>query len=251
MPYKFDYKISFIYNETKNSHSYKTDDIMAIDLGVNNLATIITRYNRPIIVDGKFLKSKNRYFNKKISVLQSIITKGKKDLKNIDKSIFQRLSIWYSRRDNYIRNFLHKSAKRIIDIALTREIKKIVIGYNRGWKQNCSMGRKNNEKFYSIPHLKLLEYIKYRALKNGIEILEQEESYTSKCDALGLEDIKKHTNYKGKRVKRGLFQSSIGKLINADVNGALNILRKSVSCNSLISEIAGRGFVFQPLRVYI
>ena len=134
---------------------------------------------------------------------------------------------------------------------MTRGIKKIVIGYNRGWKQNCNMGRKNNEKFYSIPHLKLLEYIKYRALKNGIEVLEQEESYTSKCDALGLEEIKKHKTYRGKRVKRGLFQSSIGKLINADVNGALNILRKSVSCNSLILEIAGRGFVFQPLRVYI
>ena len=128
LPYKFDYKISFIYNEFENSNPYKTDDIMAIDLGVNNLATIITRYNRPIIVDGKSLKSKNRYFNKKISVLQSTITKGKKDLKNIDKSIFKRLSIWYSRRDNYIKNFLHKSAKRIIDIALTRGIKKIVIG---------------------------------------------------------------------------------------------------------------------------
>jgi putative transposase len=112
------------------------------------------------------------------------------------------------------------------------------------------MGRKNNEKFLSIPHSKLIQYIKYRAELNGIEVILHEESYTSKCDALALEPVKKHTRYLGKRINRGLFQSSTGKLINADVNGALNILRKSVSGDSLIKEIIGRRAVFRPVRIY-
>ena len=252
LPYKPHYKISFVYSDgDRNYNHYQTDDIMAIDFGIDNLATIITRYDKPLILDGKSLKSKNTYFNKRISVLQSSIMKGKSPKENKNGPLFKKLNIWQSRRQNYIKDYLHKTATKIINIAIEKGIKTIVVGYNKKWKQECNLGRKNNEKFLSIPHSQLLQYIKYKAIQHKIEVIETEESYTSKCDALALEPIQKQEKYLGKRVKRGLFQSSIGKLINADVNGALNILRKSVACDSLIQEIAGRGLVFQPVRVYI
>jgi len=125
-------------------------------------------------------------------------------------------------------------------------------------EKKCNLGRKNNEKFLSIPHSKLLNYIKYKAVQHKIEIIETEESYTSKADALALDNIPVYNKdtpvkhkFSGKRFCRGLYKSSIGKLINADVNGALNILRKSVACDSLIEEITGRGLVFQPSRVFV
>jgi IS605 OrfB family transposase len=182
--------------------------------------------------------------------LLSSITKGKNP-KEWQKENFKRLNIWYQRRDNYIKDYLHKTATKIINTAIEKGIKTIAVGYNKLWKNKCNIGRKNNEKFLSISHSKLLQYIKYKAAQHKIEVIETKESYTSKCDALALEPIQKHEKYLGKRIKRGIFQSSIGRLINADVNGALNILRKSVACDSLIREIAGRGLVFQPVRVYI
>ncbi len=251
LPYKPYYKISFVYSDgDSNYNHYQTDDIMAIDFGIDNLATIVTRYDKPLIIDGKSLKSKNRYFNKMVSVLSSSIKRGTQSNKWKNKEP-RRVKMWYARRANYIKDYLHKASKRVIDIAIEKGIKKIVVGYNKGWKQECNLGRKNNEKFLSIPHAKLLQYIKYKATQHKIEVVEVEESYTSKCDALALEPMQKHKKYLGKRVKRGLFQSSVGKLINADVNGALNILRKSVACDSLIQEIASRGLVFQPVRVHI
>ncbi len=251
LPYKPYYKISFVYSDgDKNYNHYTTDDIMAIDLGIDNLATIVTRYDKPIIVDGKSLKSKNRYFNKMVSILSSTIKKNTKSNEWKNKEP-RRIKIWYVRRENYVKDYLHKAATKIINIAIEKGIKTIVVGYNKKWKEKCNLGRKNNEKFLSIPHSKLLNYIKYKASQHKIEVVEVEESYTSKCDALALEPIGKHEEYLGKRLIRGLFQSSIGKLINADVNGALNILRKSVACDSLIKEIASRGLVFQPVRVYV
>ncbi len=252
LPFKPYYKISFVYSDgDRNYNHYHTDDIMGIDFGIDNLATIVTRYDKPLIFDGKSLKSKNRYFNKKISVLQSSITKGKSPKENKNAPRFKKLNFWYARRDNYVKDYLHKTAMKIINIAIEKGIKTIAIGYNKEWKQKCNLGRKNNEQFLSIPHSKLLQYIKYKAMPHKIKVIETEESYTSKCDALALEAMQKQKRYLGKRVKRGLFQSSIGKLINADVNGALNILRKSVACDSLIEEIAGRGLVFQPVRIHI
>lgn len=251
LPYKPYCKISFVYSDgDKNYNHYATDDIMAIDLGIDNLATIVTRYDKPIIVDGKSLKSKNRYFNKMVSILSSTIKKNTKSNEWKNKEP-RRIKIWYVRRENYVKDYLHKAATKIINIAIEKGIKTIVVGYNKKWKKKCNLGRKNNEKFLSIPHSKLLNYIKYKASQHKIEVVEVEESYTSKCDALALEPIGKHEEYLGKRLIRGLFQSSIGKLINADVNGALNILRKSVACDSLVKEITGRGLVFQPVRVYV
>ena len=126
--------------------------------------------------------------------------------------------------------------------------KNIIVGYNKEWKQEVSLGKVNNQKFVQMPYLKLVEQLKYKGEEVGIQVILNEESYTSKCDSLALEELKQHKSYLGKRIKRGLFQSSVGKIINADVNAAINIMRKVVD-DSLVKEIINRGLVFNPVNV--
>ena len=115
----------------------------------------------------------------------------------------------------------------VVNKMVSIEIGNIVVGYNKGWKDSINIGRRNNQTFVQMSFDRFIEYLKYKCEMVGINLIIHEESHTSKCDALALEDVKQHDTYLGKRVKRGLFQSSIGKLINADVNDLLNILRKS------------------------
>ena len=134
---------------------------------------------------------------------------------------------------------------------ITNKIGNLVVGYNKGWKDSINIGKRNNQTFVNISYDKLLKYLKYKCEMSGIKFILSEESYTSKCDGLAGEEIGKHETYLGKRIRRGLFQSSIGKLINADVNGALNIMRKVVGDSEIISKIINSGWLFQPLRVNI
>lgn len=137
-------------------------------------------------------------------------------------------------------------------LCLENDIGQIIIGKNIDWKQSVNIGKRNNQQFVSIPHNKLIEQIRYKAQAMGIEIRETEEAYTSKADALALDVLPtykkgvKHT-FSGTRKKRGLYQSSIGKLLNADVNGAMNILRKVIG-DDFVKGLADRGCVFQPMR---
>ena len=192
----------------------------AIDLGLNNLATISSNVTKPFIVNGKPLKSINQYYNKTKSNLQS-------KLKNNEKSN-KRISSLNLKRNNKINDYLHKSSTFIVNYLVSNNISMLIVGHNKEWKQNIKIGKKNNQNFVSIPHSRFKELLKYKCELEGINYIEIEESYTSKCSFLDNEEICKHTSYKGKRVKRGLFKSNDGTLINADVNGSLNILKKVV-----------------------
>lgn len=192
----------------------------AIDLGLNNLATISSNVTKPFIVNGKPLKSINQYYNKIKSNLQS-------KLKNNEKSN-KRISSLNLKRNNKINDYLHKSSTFIVNYLVSNNISMLIVGHNKEWKQNIKIGKKNNQNFVSIPHSRFKELLKYKCELEGINYIEIEESYTSKCSFLDNEEICKHTSYKGKRVKRGLFKSNDGTLINADVNGSLNILKKVV-----------------------
>jgi len=187
-----------------------------------------------------------RFYNKQKSILQS------NNKKFHNKEYSNKIDIITNKRNNQIKDILHKISEYIIKYCLNNNIRNIVIGKNKQWKSKINIGKRNNQNFVNIPHTKFIEYLKYKAKLNGIKLIETEESYTSKCDSLSLETIQKHDKYSGKRVKRGLFQSSIGKLINADINGAINILRKKLNKskqNSLIDRILYNGCVFQPLKV--
>ena len=131
-------------------------------------------------------------------------------------------------RKNQIHDYLHKASRYLVNHAVFNNISKIVIGYNQNWKQEINIGKVNNQHFVSIPFAKLVSMIQYKAQLHGIEVILTEESYTSKCSFLDNESLKKQDSYLGKRVKRGLFRSADGKTINADVNGACNILRKVI-----------------------
>ena len=132
------------------------------------------------------------------------------------------------KRNNRVSDYLHKITSMFINYAVSKGISDVVVGYNKEWKQGINIGRVNNQNFVGIPYYKLLNMLTYKCELHGISLTVTEESYTSKCSFLDGESLCKHELYCGKRIHRGLFKSSDGSLINADVNGALNILRKVI-----------------------
>ena len=236
--------IEIVYIDDSTSNSDLNYDLYSsIDLGIDNLATIIFPNSNPILFNGKQLKSKNQYFNKTISDLKSKL--------NHNAYSSNRIKNLYLKRENQLTDIFHKLSRMIINNLINHNIGNLVVGYNKGWKDFINIGKRNNQTFCYISYDKLLNFLKYKCEMAGIKLTIHEESYSSKCDGIVLEPIKKHDVYSGKRIKRGLFQSSCGKLINADVNGSLNILRKVVGDSLFIKEIIDSGWLFQPLQVNI
>ncbi|AOY77625.1 RNA-guided endonuclease InsQ/TnpB family protein [Clostridium formicaceticum] len=220
-------------------------NIMAIDLGLDNLATITFKEgNETYLFCGKKLKGINAFVNKKIAYYQSI------EMKKIGSDKFKNTKMIHSLRryrNNYVNDYLHKTSKNIIDKAIKHKVKKIVIGKIKGIKQDMNY----NKSFVQIPIQRLTELIKYKAELQGIEVKFKEESYTSGCSALDLEPIDKNHYNKRRRVVRGLFKSSFG-LVNSDVNGSLNILRKEEKCiPEIVQAMRDKGSVSSPLRVRV
>ncbi|MDD4972000.1 MAG: transposase [Paludibacter sp.] len=233
--------IEVVYNKEKEVQDVEKERFLSIDLGLNNLATCVSNAGEPFIANGKVIKSKNQYFNKKRAELQSYI--GSKGTSNKIK----RLTHY---RNNFIDDKMHKVSRRIVNFCLAHRIGTIIIGNNEDWKRSLTLGKRNNQNFVNIPHGKLIDKIMYKSELVGIEVKLPEESYTSKIDHLAFESLNHHDTYIGKRKFRGLFQSSSGKLINADVNGAIGIARK-VFGDSAVSQIAGSGFALNPIRINI
>ena len=204
----------------------KNDRVASIDIGLENLFTIAFNYNRKgISIKGTKLKAINQYFNKIKSKLQSLLPNKQYVSKAINQLLYKRTE--------QLRNYIGYYTNKLIDILKNEKISKLVVGYNKEWKQEINIGRKNNQNFVSIPFRKILNILKYKLEDNGIEYKEQEESYTSKASYLDNDNIPlykeepKNVKFSGKRIKRGLYKSKQGKIINADLNGALNILKKS------------------------
>lgn len=216
---------------------------MSIDLGLDNLATIVTNTGvNPVIVNGKGLKSNNQYYNKKNAHYQKVV----KQMNN--KSYTNRLYRLTQKRNFKIEDSLHKISKFIVTSALSNDIHTIVIGNNKDWKRDISLGRRVNQSFVNIPHRKLIEKIIYKARNVGINVILTEESYTSGTSFLDEESPEKEFYNKKRRIHRGLFVSNQGLSINADVNAAYQILKK-VFPNVFADGI--EGVVFHPVRVDI
>ena len=216
------YKINISYNKNEEKLKQNNNNYCSIDLGLNNLMTLTSNKPglKPVLVNGRPLKSINQFYNKQKANYQSELPKKVYKSKKINKLT--------QKRENKINDYLHKSSKFLIDWCLGNDLNTIILGYNEGWKTEINIGKKNNQNFVGIPFHKLVEMIEYKAKLSGLNLHKHEESYTSKCSFLDLEKIGIHENYIGKRIKRGLFISSKGKNINSDVNGSLNILRKAV-----------------------
>lgn len=212
--------VEVLYEVKPKPHDKSKEMYCGIDFGLNNLMTCSFQNDSPLIINGKPLKSINWHYNKEKSRLQSLLDGRKKTSKRI-----QNITL---KRNNRINDYLHKTTKIFVNYLVSKEINNVVIGYNKEWKQGINIGRVNNQNFVGIPYYKLLNMLTYKCELEGISVIVTEESYTSKCSFLDDEDICKHEEYDGKRIKRGLYKASDGRLINADVNGALNILKKVI-----------------------
>ena len=213
---------------------------LSIDLGINNLATCSSNVIEPFIIDGRRIKSINQFYNKHKAELQNSLRGNKKTSKRIKNLT--------NKRNFKILNYLHKASKYIVNQAVLHSLNTIVIG-------ETNLGKKTNQNFVQIPFEKLIQLISYKARLQGIQVFLQEESYTSQVSFLegdyipifGKDDSKK--NPSGKRIKRGLYSSPKG-LLNADVNGSLNILRKFLTSNNKgFNDLVGKSHVDWPVRI--
>lgn len=214
------YKVEVIYDVEEIEELEDNDKYCAIDLGVNNLATVSFNDSKPFIINGKPLKSINQFYNKRKAELQSKLSGNRKTSNRIN-SITRK-------RNNKIKNYLHKASRCIVNHLVSNNVNTLIIGKNDNWKQETNIGKKNNQNFVSIPHAQFIEMLSYKCKLVGIAVMMTEEAYTSKCSFIDNEEMKHHEEYKGKRIRRGLFRTKEGKLINADLNGSLNIMRKVI-----------------------
>lgn len=236
------YIIEVVYNKTTKNKE-KTGIVASIDGGLNNLSTVtFNNGNKPIIINGRPLKSINQYYNKEKSKYKSEL-----ELKN-KKKTSKRIIKLTNKRNDKVDNYLHRSSRLLVNQLVLNNVDTLVIGKNIGQKQDINLGKRNNQNFTNLPLFKFLEMVKYKAELEGIEVKYNEESYTSKCSFFDNEPVKKHDVYQGKRIKRGLFKTSNGRLINADVNGSYNIMKKAF-LNLFNDGIEGLGVVPVKLNV--
>ena len=223
-------QVEIVYNKEITDSNLDKTRAIGIDLGLNNLMAITSNIgNVSSLVNGRPLKSINQYYNKRKAHLTSLLEKGK--LKSSKR--LRRLEM---KRFCKIRDYLHKTSRRVVELMYNNNIGTCFVGHNKDWKQEVEMGKKNNQNFVSIPYSLLINMLKYKIEEKGGQLIELNEAYTSKCSFLDNEEICKHESYKGKRVKRGLFLSSDKKALNADINGSLNILKRGMNFSFPFNE---------------
>ena len=245
------FEIQYIYEAECIQRDLNTNHALALDLGISNLVTAVSSNGRSFIIDGRKLKSINQWFNKENARLQSI-----KDKQHFGRKTTNRQKAIARDRNNKVNDYMNKAARKVIDYCITNDIGTLVVGYNETFQRNAHIGKQNNQNFVNIPYGQLRDKLEYLCELNGIAFVKQEESYTSKSSFWDKDDIPVYNAdnpgdyiFSGNRIHRGLYKTASGKTINADVNGALNIMRKSsvVDMNILYS----RGEVDTPVRIRI
>lgn len=245
------FEIQYIYEAECVQRNLNKNNALALDLGINNFVTAVSSNGKAFIVDGRRLKSINQWFNKENARLQSI-----KDKQHLGKKITNRQKTIARNRNNKVNDYLNKAACKVVDYCITNDIGTLVVGYNETFQRGSNIGKQNNQNFVNIPYGLLRSKLEYLCELNDIIFVKQEESYTSKASFWDKDDLPVYnadnpTEYpfSGKRVHRGLYKAANGKVFNADINGALNIMRKSsvVDMNILYS----RGEVDTPVRIRI
>ena len=242
--------LEVIYEATIKELLKDNKRYMSIDLGIDNLASCSSNVSKSFIINGKPVKSINQFYNKKKAKLQTEL-----ELKNKKKASKQLKNLTL-KRNNKIKDYFHKTSRYIVNQLVNQSINTLIIGKNDGWKQETNIGKKNNQNFVNIPHQVFINQIKYKCQLKGINVVEQEESYTSKVSFFDNDFIPVYGQNdelfksSGKRIKRGLYKTSSGLVLNADINGSLNIMRKYLNevCDEIISP-ANRGLVMNPVKI--
>ena len=245
------FEIQYTYEAECIQRNLNKNNALALDLGVNNLVTAVSSEGRSFIIDGRKLKSVNQWFNKENARLQGI-----KDRQGNKRRTTNRQKILADKRNRQVNDYMSKTAKKIINYCIAHNIGTLVVGYNETFQRNTDIGRQNNQNFVNIPYSKLRSKLEYLCELNGIAFVKQEESYTSKASFWDKDVIPVYNadnpqkyHFSGKRVQRGLYKTSDGMLLNADVNGELNILRKSSVVD--LTVLYGRGEVDTPVRIRV
>ena len=206
--------------------------VLAIDLGIDNLATITTNTKmKPVLLKGKNIKSVNQYYNKTRAHYIGILRQGMNPKEGQQSS--KRLINLDALRHRKLNDLFHKASIFIVDLAVHEKIDTIIIGQNKGWKQNSNIGKKNNQKFVQVPFSLLIRMIECKAADAGINVIIAEESYTSQASFLNEDEIPVYGDktipyFSGRRISRGLYRIKNKQLINADVNASANIMRKTL-----------------------
>ena len=245
------FEIQYVYEAECSQRNLNINNTLALDLGVNNLVTAVSSTGKTFIIDGRKLKSINQWFNKENARLQSI-----KDKQHFGQRTTNRQKAIVRDRNNKVNDYMNKAARRIINYCIAHDIGTLVAGYNETFQRSSRIGRQNNQNFVNIPYGQLRGKLEYLCELNGIIFVKQEESYTSKASFWDKDNIPiynadnpKEYPFSGKRVHRGLYKTASGKTLNADVNGALNIMRKSSVVD--LGILYARGEVDTPVRIRI
>lgn len=241
------YLVEVVYEKEITTTPKPTKNIAGIDLGLDNFATLTNNIGiQPIVINGKNIKSMNQYFNKRKAELMSYVQ---------NRGISNRIKKLTLKRNNKINNFLHKSSRYIVNWCIAKEIDTIVVGNNRNWKQEINLGKRTNQQFIGVPYEIFIKQLKYKCREAGINFILTEESYTSKASFIDMDEVPVYKEgeenkyfFSGKRIRRGLYRSFNSILINADVNGAYNIIRK-VFPKVFANGIEGVGL--HPVRLNI
>jgi IS605 OrfB family transposase len=245
------FEIQYIYEAECVQRNLNTNNALALDLGINNLVTAVSSNGKSFIIDGKKLKSINQWFNKENARLQSI-----KDKQHYGKKSTNRQKAIARNRNNKVNDYMNKAARKVINYCIANDMGTLVVGYNETFQRGGHIGKRNNQNFVNIPYGQLRSKLEYLCKMNGIIFVKQEESYTSKSSFWDRDDIPVYNadnpreyQFSGKRIHRGQYKTASGKIINADVNGALNIMRKSSVVD--VNILYGRGEVDTPVRIRI
>jgi IS605 OrfB family transposase len=241
------FKVQYVYEVSEEALNLDKDNALAIDLGIDNLATCVSTVGTPFIMDGRKIKSINHQWNKEMARLRSISTKqGLKTTERIQKIT--------AKRNNRVNDTIKKTARYIADYCIENNIGTLVVGYNADFKRNSNIGKVNNQNFVQIPLGDLRQQLEFLCRKYGIEYVEQEESYTSKSSFLDKDALPEYKaeqvftgKFSGSRIYRGLYKSKNGTIINADVNGSANIMRKCKQ--NLNYEKLCNGLLASPQRI--
>lgn len=245
------FEIQYTYEAECIQRNLNKNNALAMDLGINNLVTAVSSNGRSFIIDGRKLKSINQWFNKENARLQSI-----KDKQHFGKKPTNRQKAITRDRNNKVNDYMSKVARKVIDYCIVNDMGTLVTGYNETFQRGSNIGKQNNQNFVNIPYGQLRNKLEYLCELNDIVFVKQEESYTSKASFWDRDDIPvynadnpKEYQFSGSRIHRGLYKTAGGKTVNADVNGALNIMKKS---NVVDMDILyDRGEVDTPVRIRI
>jgi putative transposase len=236
----------FVYKVVPVKSQVDPARALGIDHGLNNWMTCISNVGTSFIVDGLHLKSLNQWYNKRVATLKENKPQG---------FWSKRLAAITEKRNRQIRDAVNKAARKVVNHCLENQIGTIVFGWNKGQKDGANLGKKTNQKFVQIPTGRLKARISQLCEQYGIAFVESEESYTSKASFVDLDTLptfgEKPEGWKasGKRVKRGLYRTKNNQYINADCNGAANVLRKVSTTLGLCLDGVSRGALLTPLRI--